>query len=229
MTDAPGCSRFDRGSAWQNTRRLLTGAMAPRPERAGLRSGAFGHRGTPVPGAGAHRGPGVRGAPRRCAALVPSRLRHRAALALRAAPERRASFDPGGPCTTDGPAPGAYPELEALIPTTYEERAERLDSGRNCTRQPRVARAAGIDEVRFAGGTWDLGGYRAAALAVFSARADRGGDCRLLRRERGGRQPDRDRRPVRTDDRGPTRPSPRHDNRRTDPDGRGLAGRRPGM
>src|SRR4029450_10729414 len=26
-----------------------------------------------------------------------------------------ASFDPTGPCTTDGRAPGAYPDLEALV------------------------------------------------------------------------------------------------------------------
>ena len=45
-----------------------------------------------------------------------------------------ASFDPTGACTADGSAPGAYPDLEALIPTTYEGKApERLDSGRNCT------------------------------------------------------------------------------------------------
>src|SRR5688572_21950395 len=43
-----------------------------------------------------------------------------------AAPE---PFDPTGPCSADGAAPGAYPELEALIPTMYEGRApETLDS-----------------------------------------------------------------------------------------------------
>lgn len=82
-----------------------------------------------------------------------------------------ASFDPTGPCTADGSAPGAYPELEARIPTTYEGRGpDVLDSGRNCTVENLGAiAAAGITEVRFAGGTWDFGGDRAAALVVFTA------------------------------------------------------------
>lgn len=82
-----------------------------------------------------------------------------------------ASFDPTGPCVTDGSAPGAYPDLEALIPTTYEGQApETLDSGRNCTAENLGALAElGVEEVRFAGGTWAFGGRRAAALVVFSA------------------------------------------------------------
>src|SRR5688572_5422476 len=32
-----------------------------------------------------------------------------------------ASFDPSGPCTTDGRGPGAYPELEALVPQRFLE------------------------------------------------------------------------------------------------------------
>ena len=81
------------------------------------------------------------------------------------------SFDPTGPCTTDGAAPGAYPELEAVVPTSYEGRGpDRLDSGRNCTAENLGALAGvGISEVRFAGGTWDFGGNRAAALVVFEA------------------------------------------------------------
>lgn len=82
-----------------------------------------------------------------------------------------ASFDPTGPCTGDGAAPGAYPELEAKIPTTYEERApDTLDSGRNCTAENLGSLAqSGFEEIRFAGGTWDFGGNRAAVLVVFSA------------------------------------------------------------
>lgn len=81
------------------------------------------------------------------------------------------SFDPTGPCTTDGSAPGAYPDLEARIPTTYEGQGPgQLDSGRHCTPENLGSLvAAGIDEVRYAGGTWDFGGDRAAALAVFQA------------------------------------------------------------
>jgi hypothetical protein len=82
-----------------------------------------------------------------------------------------ASFDPSGPCTADGSAPGAYPELEARIPVVYEDRGpETLDSGRSCTPDNLGSLAdAGIAEVRFAGGTWDFGGNRAAALVVFTA------------------------------------------------------------
>lgn len=81
------------------------------------------------------------------------------------------SFDPTGVCSADGSAPGAYPDLEALIPTTYEARApETLDSGRNCTPQNLGSLLdAGVSEVRFAGGTWGFGGNRAAALVVFQA------------------------------------------------------------
>ena len=86
-------------------------------------------------------------------------------------PSAAASFDPTGPCTVDGAAPGAYPDLEALIPTTFESRRpDRLDSGRNCTAENLGSLAGlGISEVRFAGGTWDFGGNRAAALVVFEA------------------------------------------------------------
>jgi hypothetical protein len=81
------------------------------------------------------------------------------------------SFDPASACTTDGRMAGAYPDLEARVPTSYEGRGpDRLDSGRHCseTNLGSLA-AAGFDEVRFAGGTWDFGGQRAAALVVFQA------------------------------------------------------------
>ena len=79
------------------------------------------------------------------------------------------SFDPTGDCTTDGRAPGAYPDLEALVPTKYMGATPgTLDSGRNCTvtNLGSLARL-GITEVRFAGGTWSFGAERAAVLAVF--------------------------------------------------------------
>jgi hypothetical protein len=82
-----------------------------------------------------------------------------------------ASFDPTGPCTTDGSAPGAYPDLEARVPASYEGRApDTLDSGRHCTVDSLGTLAeAGITDVRFAGGTWGFGAERAAALVVFTA------------------------------------------------------------
>lgn len=79
------------------------------------------------------------------------------------------SFDPTGTCTSDGRAPGAYPDLEALVPKLYQGVAPgTLDSGRNCTAANLGALASfGISEVRFAGATWSFGGERAVVLAVF--------------------------------------------------------------
>ena len=102
----------------------------------------------------------------RVALLVAVALGAAACAATPAAP-----FDPSAPCTQDATVPGAYPELEAMVPTTFEDAPPHsLDSGRNCTSEGLGAlRAAGIEEVHFAGGTWGFGGIRAAALAVFSA------------------------------------------------------------
>jgi len=82
-----------------------------------------------------------------------------------------ASFTPDGPCVADGQVAGAYPDLEARIPSTFDGTAPaRLDSGRNCTpeRLGTLARA-GIAEVRFAGGLWETGERSGVTLAVFSA------------------------------------------------------------
>jgi hypothetical protein len=72
---------------------------------------------------------------------------------------------------TDGSAPGAYPELEARLPTVYRDTApDSLDSGRNCSSESLGLLAElGFDEVRFAGATWSFGAERALVLAVFSA------------------------------------------------------------
>ncbi len=82
-----------------------------------------------------------------------------------------ASFDPSTPCTTDGRQPGAYPDLEAALPTAYEGQAPvSVDSGRNCTTGALGTLADhGIAGVRFAGATWDLGGTTALTVAVFEA------------------------------------------------------------
>lgn len=128
--------------------------------------------------------------------MIP-RLRFASVLALvtllvAACAAAPASFDPTGPCTGDGSAEGAYPELEALVPTSYEGRGpDTLDSGRNCTRENLGSLTeAGIEEVRFAGGTWDFGGQRAAALVVFEApglTADALGDFYLRSANDGNR------------------------------------------
>jgi hypothetical protein len=80
-----------------------------------------------------------------------------------------ARFDPASACTTDGRFAGAYPELEALLPTAYEGAAPTsVDSGRNCTPEALGTLAdEGMDGVRFAGATWDLGGTTALTFAVF--------------------------------------------------------------
>jgi hypothetical protein len=81
------------------------------------------------------------------------------------------SFDVAAGCPVEGRVAGAYPDLEKRIPTSYEGRApDTLDSGRHCDADSLGSLAkAGFDEVRFAGGTWDFGGERAAALVVFEA------------------------------------------------------------
>lgn len=86
-------------------------------------------------------------------------------------PAAPSSFDPASPCTDDGAFPGAYPDLEARIATTFEDRSPAtLDSGRNCSQANLGAlAAAGFDEIHFAGGTWDFGGERALVMAVFTA------------------------------------------------------------
>jgi hypothetical protein len=82
-----------------------------------------------------------------------------------------ASFDVAAGCPVEGRVAGAYPDLEKRIPTSYEGRApDTLDSGRHCDADSLGSLAkAGFAEVRFAGGTWDFGGERAAALVVFEA------------------------------------------------------------
>lgn len=94
-----------------------------------------------------------------------------AAVVGACAGEAAASFDPTGPCVSDGAAPGAYPDLEARVPTTYREAPpQQVDSGRNCSQESLGSLAdLGYEEVRFAGATWGFGGERALVLAVFSA------------------------------------------------------------
>ncbi len=85
--------------------------------------------------------------------------------------EPATSFDPTGPCTADGAALGAYPDLEARLPTVYRDaRAEKVDSGRNCSSVSLGSLAdIGYVEVRFAGATWGFGAERFVVLAVFTA------------------------------------------------------------
>jgi hypothetical protein len=66
--------------------------------------------------------------------------------------------------------PGAYPDLEALVPTTFRSGPpKQLDSGRTCTKDALATLAAhGVGELRFAGATWDTGTDSGLTLAVFT-------------------------------------------------------------
>jgi hypothetical protein len=79
------------------------------------------------------------------------------------------AFDPSGPCTADGSKPGAYPDLEVLLPTTFRSAPpKQLDSGRTCTKDGLTTLAAhGVGELRFAGATWETGTESGLTLAVF--------------------------------------------------------------
>jgi hypothetical protein len=80
------------------------------------------------------------------------------------------SFDPGTACTTDGRFPGAYPSLEARLPSRFDGRApDTRDSGRNCTPAELGTLAGhGVHDVRYAGATWDLGASSGVTLALFT-------------------------------------------------------------
>jgi len=83
-----------------------------------------------------------------------------------------ASFDPSGPCDVDGRTAGAYPDLEARLPTSLEGSAPTtVDSGRNCSESALGALVAHrVSAVYFAGATWDLGGGTGVTSAIFTTR-----------------------------------------------------------
>ena len=80
------------------------------------------------------------------------------------------AFNPSGPCTADGSMPGAYPDLEALVPTTFRGTPpKQLDSGRTCTKDALATLTShGVGELRFAGATWATGTDSGLSLAVFT-------------------------------------------------------------
>jgi hypothetical protein len=81
------------------------------------------------------------------------------------------TFDPSGPCTVDGKAAGAYPDLEALVPRTYNGSGPaELDSGRTCSTDGLGSLAShGVKELRFAGATWETGTQSGLTLATFTS------------------------------------------------------------
>ncbi len=80
-----------------------------------------------------------------------------------------ASFDPAQPCTQDYQGAGAYPELEAIVPPSWDgQPAGELNSGRTC--QPGSLGSLldhGIHELRFAGATWRFADGVGMTIAVF--------------------------------------------------------------
>jgi hypothetical protein len=81
-----------------------------------------------------------------------------------------APFNPTGPCSADGSAPGSYPDLEAVIPKTYQGApTTALDSGRTCSPAGLGTLVShGVNEMRFAGATWPAGADSGVSLAVLT-------------------------------------------------------------
>jgi hypothetical protein len=80
-----------------------------------------------------------------------------------------ARFDPAGPCTSDGSAAGAYPDLEAQVPRAFRGTPPgQVDSGRACSPDGLgTLQSHGITELRFAGSTWTIGTDSGLSLAMF--------------------------------------------------------------
>ncbi len=231
------CPRFDRGSAWCEpyARVPVQGNGTQVPKSPGRWSGASWHHGWDA----RTRCLGAPGGRRRYPSGVTHRL-HRRGAALSAvvltalvvstlggcATTSTASFDPTGPCTTDGRLAGAYRELEARVPTSYEgRRPDQLDSGRHCTRgEPRVVGRSRLHRGAFR--RWDMGFWRQpgrGARRFPGDRPDRRPGRRLLRHQRSRGGPNTHHRRVDPVSRGPRRPSPRHDDRQSDTDRRRMA------
>ena len=90
-------------------------------------------------------------------------------VALAGCAGSKTTFDPSGSCGADGRAAGAYPDLEAKVPTSFEGKApSSLDSGRHCSEAALGSLIVhGVSEVDYAGATWDLGGGTGISSAIF--------------------------------------------------------------
>lgn len=80
-----------------------------------------------------------------------------------------APFDPNAPCGIDGRVAGAYPDLEARLPTSFEgAEPATVDSGRHCSEAALGSLIAHkVSNVQFAGAVWDLGGGAGISSAIF--------------------------------------------------------------
>jgi hypothetical protein len=83
------------------------------------------------------------------------------------------TFAPAGPCVVDGRVPGSYPDLEARLPETLDHEApDSVDSGRNCSDAALGSLIShDLDEIRFAGASWDLGGGLGVSSVLFASSA----------------------------------------------------------
>ncbi len=84
------------------------------------------------------------------------------------------SFDPATPCDPAAreQMSGAYPDLEARIPTLIAgENAASRDSGRFCSKELLGSvYDAGVTEVRFGGGIWEVGDRGGIQLGAFEGK-----------------------------------------------------------
>jgi len=87
------------------------------------------------------------------------------------APAIESSFDPASPCdpAANEQMKGSYPDLEARIPTTIDDRtADSRDSGRFCSKETLGSiYDAGVTEIRFGGGIWRAGDSAGIQLTAF--------------------------------------------------------------
>jgi hypothetical protein len=80
-----------------------------------------------------------------------------------------ATFSPSGPCLADGRAPGAFPELERLLPASPATPPTTRDSGRSCSDSALGTLVThGVHELRSAGETWDRGNGNGTTMAVLA-------------------------------------------------------------
>lgn len=82
-----------------------------------------------------------------------------------------ASFDAAAPCTIDQRLAGAYPPLEAELPTQlFGVAPTAVDSGRNCTTKNLGSLVDhGVTELRFAGARWDRSARSGVTTVLFTA------------------------------------------------------------
>ncbi|OGO52871.1 MAG: hypothetical protein A2V84_01580 [Chloroflexi bacterium RBG_16_70_13] len=92
------------------------------------------------------------------------------ALAIGGCVPTAATFDPSGPCVTDGQTPGAYPDLEGRLPAAFDGTAPTtVDSGRTCTADGLGSLVDhDVEVLTYAGATWDLGNRTGVTSVVFA-------------------------------------------------------------